>query len=216
MIGDGQRHLDCALRIGAEREGDLDRAAFGGGIGVLAKGDGDGWGLDHVLHGDDEIRRVRAGAVAHLHRDLVGPVAVSVVGRLVVLGRAEREHARAGEAELGGVSSARLRPDQVARVRVAVVRGELGDRGLAFIDQEGTLTCDVGQLVRSRVHDCVRGGRNDAEHRAVDGAHAPRVGVAVHAGEQAEADVGVAVGYQREHVGVRRRARFHQWGDPLD
>ena len=91
-VGPGEDPVDAGpVLLRGRREGRHARPTVLWELDALRPGDRRE--LDHVLQGDDEIRRVRFGAIAHLHRDLVGPVRVGVVGRLVVLGRTESQYA---------------------------------------------------------------------------------------------------------------------------
>ena len=220
-VGAGQRPQDVVVvGIGRRVVGHRARAGLVVGHGGRPADNGrlvdigDGYG-----HADGVVDRAVSDAigvlaVAHRQREVVGVLAL-----VIQRGLGDELARRHIEVERGAIGPR----DRVGQRVEVIVAGR--DRGpdvqagrgvLRDAASTGLASTERGRAVRSLVPDCVRGGGNDAEHRVVGGAHARGVGVATHADEQAEADVGVAVGYQREHVGVRRRARFHQWGDPLD
>ena len=142
---------------------------------VLREGDavrpGDRRELSDVQERHEQLGHVRISPVAHLHGHFVGAVRVGVVRGLVVLGRDEGEDALTGEAELAGIGAARVRPDQIGCCGVAVVCSERGDRGLAFIDQEGALTGDVGRGHGLRDRLCAGGEHKHERQQERAAAH---------------------------------------------
>ena len=122
-----------------------------------------------------QLGRVVAPAVADLHADPVGSVAVGVVRRLEVLRRREREPPGAREREPARVASARgagqNRPREVGRVRVDVRGRQRRHRSLALRHREARGPLDLrGRLGRRTGHGHARGLRQPA---VVRGAHRP-------------------------------------------